>query len=74
MSRYTPRCPKDPCALTQREQELLKALARAGTPKGAAEILGVKPKGLNDRVATLREKLGVASTQDLITFWTANAA
>jgi DNA-binding NarL/FixJ family response regulator len=46
--------------LTDKEREVLRALAEHGTHKAAARALGVNPPVVNDRLRSAFPKLGVA--------------
>jgi DNA-binding NarL/FixJ family response regulator len=48
--------------LTPAERRALAAVARYGTVKGAAAVLGRSPRTVESQLATARQRLGVTTT------------
>lgn len=56
-SQAEPR--KNPWGLTNRQAEVMRAVARIGYVKGAADSLGISARTVDATTATVREKMGM---------------
>lgn len=60
---------RDLCALKSSEVALLEAVAKTRLLNEAAEVLGVSHRTARNRMAEIREKLFVTSTDQAVAVW-----
>ena len=53
--------PRNPNALTDREQEVLRTMARGGSMREVATTLGIAPKTVDNHIQHIYDKIGVRS-------------
>ena len=52
--------------VTPRQLAAVRALLATGSPKGAAELLGISPLTVRDHLADARLRLGVETNEQLV--------